>query len=512
MCPYDPGDVPLDIGPEQHGDSNLPADLIDDAVNAATNTDAATPSNGNGIPPQGGAQVIPDDHSDHCTIFSEHRFVGPGRLNIRSEVLSRPWIQEHDAVRQVLSSFARCSHSSDGDSICETCRADMEPGYLRIRYPNPVLSTFCEKLSYEEGLQASRLRAIASSTEKLVALHIKEAKGFFTQMDRNMPQDCYDYWGSFGSADTMLLESDGAAVLGSFTGFVFPGRGKFRKDLRFDKLENFDCNKQYVASKRFSPGILTVQCCCENPQLLGYVVMTRAESTGMALTTVLSNFQVPPRVVYYDNACNLSKSVMLRAPWLLHCSKFIVDRFHFKSHTCCELYDADSYFSMDLDRTTTAESFNARLEKSVPYLRFVKAENLIPHLNIRFALLNVASRYRRRYKAQDLEDCDLWEFFKDTVPCNCEGCRDDAIDAIEARDVAEYNMDVPHAVNTSSNGSQHHSSSEDGDENVHFVPSDPDPEQADEGFGPSQDVSEIPLEQLIREDADNDSDDPMLDQ
>ena len=130
-----------------------------------------------------------DDQLDHCTIFSEHRIVWPGRLNIRSEVLSSPWMQEHDSVRQDISSFARCNHSSDGDSIRETCRAYMEPGYLQIRHPNPFLSIFCEKLSFEEGLQASRLRAITSSTEKLVALHMKKAKGFFTQIERNMPQD-----------------------------------------------------------------------------------------------------------------------------------------------------------------------------------------------------------------------------------------------------------------------------------------------------------------------------------
>lgn len=93
----------------------------------------------------------------------------------------------------------------------------------------------------------------------------------------------------------------------------------------------------------------------------------------------------------------------------MHASKFVVDRFHYKCHTCCELFDPDSYFGMDLDKSTTAESINSRIEKSVPSLRFLKAENLIPHLNIRLALLNLTTRYRRSNQTDGLEDADIWD-------------------------------------------------------------------------------------------------------
>ena len=129
----------------------------------------------------------------------------------------------------------------------------------------------------------------------------------------------------------------------------------------------------------------------------------------------------------------------------------MVDRFHFKSHTCSEIHDPDSYFWMDVDRTTTAESLNARLGKSVPYLRFVKEDNLIPHLNIRFALLNITTRYRRKHKTDDMEDEDVWEFFKETVPCACESCFPDAVTAINLRDESDYVapvMEQPDAVTT----------------------------------------------------------------
>ena len=255
-----------------------------------------------------------------------------------------------------------------------------------------------------------------------------------------MPQDCYNYWSSFGAVNTNPIEEDEDSVLSAFTGFVFPGRALYRDDIRFNKLETSDCNKKYVKSKRFTPGILTVQCCCEKPQLLGYIVMRRAESTGLALTSILTHFRFPPKVVYYDNACNLVRSILVRCPWLMHCTKFVVDRFHYKNHTCCELFDPNSYFWMDMDKNTTAESLNARLEKSVPYLRFLKAENYMPHLNIRFALLNIVTRYRRKHQRDDIDDKDIWEFFRRTINSTCDTCSPDGRDAVKARNTSDYTI------------------------------------------------------------------------
>ena len=431
MSPHDPGpDIgPPDIDPRENVCGQQFDDLVNDAVNQRSTSET-----------EGGTA-----NDDYCNTYSEQRFIRSGRFNMRSEILSRPWMYEYDGLRQTMLQFAGCDHAPSDTCICNRCRKSMEPAYTRIRSANPVLYKFCEELSIERGLSATTCRAMALSAEKLIRVHMKEARAFFRAMDNMMPEDCYKYWSDFGSVSPVALDEDPDSVSCAFSGFIFPCAAKYRNHLIFDKTENFDCNKQYVRSKRFSPGILTVQCCCDKPQLLGYIIMVRAESTALALTSVLTHFQVPPRVVYYDNACNLAKSVLTRAPWLLHCTKFVVDRFHFKNHTCSELYDPDSYFAMDLDRTTTAESFNARLEKSVPYLRFVKADNLIPHLSIRFALLNVATRFRRKYRVQDLEDKDIWEFFKDTVPCQCNGCSNDAVTAIETRRVSEYDPPPAHA-------------------------------------------------------------------
>lgn len=93
---------------------------------------------------------------------------------------------------------------------------------------------------------------------------------------------------------------------------------------------------------------------------------------------------------------------------------------------------------MDHDRSTTAESINTHIENSVPYLRFLKGENLIPHLNSRFALLNVTTR--RTNQTDDLEDADIWEYFKETVTCDCAACCPEIKKAVDIRDESDYDI------------------------------------------------------------------------
>lgn len=111
-----------------------------------------------------------------------------------------------------------------------------------------------------------------------------------------------------------------------------------------------------------------------------------------------------------------------------------MDRFHFKSHSYCVVFDPDAYPSMDADKTTTSESLNARIEKTVPYIRYVSSDTLIPFLKIRIASMNVVTGYRRRYEVYDVDDADVWGFFKKNIPCSCESCSTVAVIRIEERE------------------------------------------------------------------------------
>lgn len=131
-------------------------------------------------------------------------------------------------------------------------------------------------------------------------------------------------------------------------------------NLKNDKCHN--CKKTYNILSRHSPGLLTVQCVRKHPKILGFIVMPQAEPIAMALSSELTHSRIPPRVIYFDIACNMLPSVVLRLTHLAAFQRFIMDCFHFKSHRCSGQHDADRYPRMDHTRTTSAESFNVRLK------------------------------------------------------------------------------------------------------------------------------------------------------
>ena len=146
------------------------------------------------------------------------------------------------------------------------------------------------------------------------------------------------------------------------TGELFPGRPIVRPGLDFGqdgKDENSKhCRKNYKKSETHSPEIFTVQCVCQYPKVVGASVMLEMESVSTALSSLLSRFKHLPRICYYDNACNMLKSVILRVPWVNNKRFIFCDRFYYKSHTCSSVCDPDSSISCSEHATSGAESVN----------------------------------------------------------------------------------------------------------------------------------------------------------
>lgn len=154
------------------------------------------------------------DHVDYSTIVSDHLFVAPGRLKMLTEITTLHWIQEHDSVHQTLLSYSTCHNEPDAETICETYGDNLEMSCFRILAANLVLSGLCEELCFERRLDSSVLRCMAGSCERLVRLHMMEAKVIFRQLDMQMPKDCIQYWSKHGVADTMQTDADTHVLLG----------------------------------------------------------------------------------------------------------------------------------------------------------------------------------------------------------------------------------------------------------------------------------------------------------
>ena len=117
-------------------------------------------------------------------------------------------------------------------------------------------------------------------------------------------------------------------------------------------------------------------------------------------------------------------AAMLRIPWIITFCYILVDRFHYKIHTCPTIFDPDQYYALDSVKTSSAECINALIKRSLYHMRFLKGTSLVRFLNIRFAMLNLVAKYYETYKKTDIEDADLESFFrsKNTV-CDCQACR-----------------------------------------------------------------------------------------
>lgn len=214
-------------------------------------------------------------------------------------------------------------------------------------------------------------------------------------------------------------------------GEVFPGRPIIRPRVTFHERKEEEksnslsdkCAKYYQGARDHSPGLFTVQCICNYPKLFGISVMKKNESVATALSVIFSRFSRLPEVIYYDNACNLHKSVMLRCPWILKKTKLCCDRFHYKSHTSCGPYfDPDSYDHLRLDETSSAESINAQWATSRSHIRFLSGDNIVPFITVRAMFLNVKAYMREYHRTQDIDEYHLPDFIRDKFPCRCIGC------------------------------------------------------------------------------------------
>ena len=159
------------------------------------------------------------------------------------------------------------------------------------------------------------------------------------------------------------------------TGGIFSGRKQVRPNEDFGthsrKANDLSCKKNYLNSDSHSPGIFTVQCVCSNSNLMGISVMQECEGVSSALSVLLSRFEKVPKVWYYNNACNMCKSITLKFPWVYEETLVVCDRYHYSSHTCDSTCDPDSCLCCEDYSTSGAESIDLLWNFSKPHLRFL---------------------------------------------------------------------------------------------------------------------------------------------
>jgi hypothetical protein len=132
------------------------------------------------------------------------------------------------------------------------------------------------------------------------------------------------------------------------TGHFFPRRPVIRKvtPLQIGR-EAAECNKDYKQAGKLGAGTLLFWC-ADHRVCLGYVILSSAESVRHVYEVFVSRFKQMPRVIIYDNGCNLHEYALNRDPRLFIDTMFFSDGFHTENHTNCALtYNPNLYRYLD---------------------------------------------------------------------------------------------------------------------------------------------------------------------
>ena len=167
---------------------------------------------------------------------------------------------------------------------------------------------------------------------------------------------------------------------------IYTADGKNR-----DIINRQHCNKVYKKHPTLSPGVFTVL--CEHGICHGFQLMDSAESPKTAFDLILTKFgDKIPSTIIYDNGCHMHRYATKREPARFKNSKFLIDRFHSKNHTCTKGYDMSTYIrdkKIKNINSQVAEQCNARLINLKNQIACMPSANAIQHIATFLALRNL---------------------------------------------------------------------------------------------------------------------------
>ena len=153
--------------------------------------------------------------------------------------------------------------------------------------------------------------------------------------------------------------------------------------------------------------------------------MEECEGMSTALSILLSRFKELPTVCYYDDSCDLAKSVVLRTAWVNDDFLIVSYRFHYRGHKRNLVTDPNSYGVCREHRKSGAESINQLWNLSKSNNRFLSQENLIPFVSLRAIFINIRSCIREYYRKADFDAYNYQEFMQQRWNCSCILCKID---------------------------------------------------------------------------------------
>ena len=175
----------------------------------------------------------------------------------------------------------------------------------------------------------------------------------------------------------------------------FIGKAIYTADGRRGDIINIQhCNKVYKKHPTLSPGVFTVL--CKHGICHGFQLLDSAESPKTAFDLVLTKFgDKIPSIIIYDNCCHMHRYATKREPARFKDSKFLIDRFHSKNHTCTKGYDMSTYTydkKISNINSQVAEQMNSHLVNLKSQIACMPSANAVQHIAVFLALRNLKKK------------------------------------------------------------------------------------------------------------------------
>ena len=119
-----------------------------------------------------------------------------------------------------------------------------------------------------------------------------------------------------------------------------PCRGRANYAADSGRANTNNCKKTTGRSNTLSPGWFTLF--CQHGFAHGFRLMDTPESPKTAFDFLMCYLRKMPRIVIYDNACNLHNYVLRREPRRFKHTRFLIDRLHAPGHRCSLGYGMDT--------------------------------------------------------------------------------------------------------------------------------------------------------------------------
>ena len=166
-----------------------------------------------------------------------------------------------------------------------------------------------------------------------------------------------------------------------------------------NERDEIPCTKHIQSHPGLTPGIFAVF--CPHGFCVGFVIMSRSEGPRTFFDFVLQRFTRAPRMIIYDNACNLHRFCLRREAMFFSRTWFLIDRMHQPGHVAChEGYKMGSYpkeqvmvkgmtvpveggqlvfppISLGDLNSQVAEQYNARLDRISTQVAYMSQSNFM---------------------------------------------------------------------------------------------------------------------------------------